>query len=231
MPKWPTGGIRHGSARRTSYQIAELFWGIRRVFELMADRRPIVVLVDDIHWAEQTFLDLIDHLASTTHREPRPRRVHCPSRVDRARSHRGAISLARHSLVLDSPVATPTPDGSCEHLLGQARTGAGCPGPDRRRVRGQPAVRRADSCRCSSTAAGLHLDGGGWVATTDLSRPGDPADDPGAAGGPPGSHCRRDEREILEPASVDRLGVPPGRTRGARAHASCAIQFRSTSGC
>ena len=50
----------------SSYQVGELFWGIRRFFELAAATRPIVVLFDDIHWAEPTFLDLIDHLIEAT---------------------------------------------------------------------------------------------------------------------------------------------------------------------
>jgi class 3 adenylate cyclase/tetratricopeptide (TPR) repeat protein len=50
----------------TSYQVGELFWGIRRFFEVFAAKGPIVVLFDDIHWAEPTFLDLIDHLTSAS---------------------------------------------------------------------------------------------------------------------------------------------------------------------
>jgi class 3 adenylate cyclase/tetratricopeptide (TPR) repeat protein len=46
----------------TAYQVGELFWGVRRFFEHLALERPVVVLFDDIHWAEPTFLDLIDHL-------------------------------------------------------------------------------------------------------------------------------------------------------------------------
>jgi class 3 adenylate cyclase len=40
----------------------EIFWGTRRFFEILAQRGPVVALVDDIHWAEQTFLDLLVHL-------------------------------------------------------------------------------------------------------------------------------------------------------------------------
>jgi class 3 adenylate cyclase len=42
----------------------EIAWGIRRVFEELARRRPLVVVFDDIHWAEPTFLDLIEYVAS-----------------------------------------------------------------------------------------------------------------------------------------------------------------------
>jgi class 3 adenylate cyclase len=38
----------------------ELFWAVRAVVEELARRRPLVVVFDDIHWAEPTFLDLIE---------------------------------------------------------------------------------------------------------------------------------------------------------------------------
>jgi class 3 adenylate cyclase len=38
----------------------ELFWGVRVTLEELARRRPLVVVFDDIHWAEATFLDLIE---------------------------------------------------------------------------------------------------------------------------------------------------------------------------
>ncbi len=36
---------------------------IRRFFEAVAARQPLVVVFDDIHWGETTFLDLVEHLA------------------------------------------------------------------------------------------------------------------------------------------------------------------------
>jgi len=38
---------------------AELHWGIRRLFELLAVRRPTVIVVEDLHWAEPTLLELL----------------------------------------------------------------------------------------------------------------------------------------------------------------------------
>ena len=42
----------------------ETFWAVRRFLEGLARSRPVVVLVEDLHWAAPTFLDLIEHLAS-----------------------------------------------------------------------------------------------------------------------------------------------------------------------
>ena len=41
----------------------DVFWAARRLFEAMARRRPLVLVWDDLHWAEPTLLDLVDHLA------------------------------------------------------------------------------------------------------------------------------------------------------------------------
>ena len=42
------------------YPVAELLWGARRMLEALARAQPLVFIVDDLHSAEATFLDLID---------------------------------------------------------------------------------------------------------------------------------------------------------------------------
>src|SRR4051812_10175478 len=41
---------------------AELHWGIRRVLQLLAAERPTAVVVEDLHWAEPTLLELISYV-------------------------------------------------------------------------------------------------------------------------------------------------------------------------
>jgi class 3 adenylate cyclase/tetratricopeptide (TPR) repeat protein len=41
---------------------AELHWGIRRALQLMAGEKPTVVVVEDLHWAQPTLLELISYL-------------------------------------------------------------------------------------------------------------------------------------------------------------------------
>ena len=43
--------------------IQETFWSVRMLLEGLASTRPIVVIFDDIHWAEPPLLDLIEYLA------------------------------------------------------------------------------------------------------------------------------------------------------------------------
>jgi class 3 adenylate cyclase len=48
----------------------ETFWAVRRLLEEVARERPLVVVVEDIHWAEPTLLDLLEYLAGWTHDAP-----------------------------------------------------------------------------------------------------------------------------------------------------------------
>jgi class 3 adenylate cyclase/tetratricopeptide (TPR) repeat protein len=41
----------------------EIAWAVRKTFEQAASERPLTVVFDDVHWAEETFLDLIEHVA------------------------------------------------------------------------------------------------------------------------------------------------------------------------
>jgi len=42
----------------------ELFWAMRRLFEGLARRGPLVVVLEDLHWAEPTLLEFVDYLAA-----------------------------------------------------------------------------------------------------------------------------------------------------------------------
>jgi DNA-binding SARP family transcriptional activator len=43
----------------------ETFWAVRRLFEALAGERPVVLVFEDLHWAELTLLDLIEYLTAT----------------------------------------------------------------------------------------------------------------------------------------------------------------------
>ena len=48
----------------------ETFWAVRRLLEHAAASGPLVLVLDDIHWAEPAFLDLIDYLVGWSEGAP-----------------------------------------------------------------------------------------------------------------------------------------------------------------
>jgi class 3 adenylate cyclase/tetratricopeptide (TPR) repeat protein len=42
----------------------ETQWAARKLLEAMARQRPLIVVMDDVHWAEPTFLDLVEYVSS-----------------------------------------------------------------------------------------------------------------------------------------------------------------------
>jgi hypothetical protein len=45
---------------------AEHTWALRRLFETLAERGPLVVVLDDLHWAGSGLLDLVEDAARWT---------------------------------------------------------------------------------------------------------------------------------------------------------------------
>ncbi|HEY4871216.1 MAG TPA: adenylate/guanylate cyclase domain-containing protein, partial [Candidatus Dormibacteraeota bacterium] len=49
---------------------AEIFWAFRKLFEAMAREKPLIIVVDDIHWAEPTLLDLLEYMIEFSSNAP-----------------------------------------------------------------------------------------------------------------------------------------------------------------
>jgi tetratricopeptide (TPR) repeat protein len=49
---------------------AEIAWAFRKLLESQAGERPLVVVFDDLHWGEPTFLDLVEHVADLSRDAP-----------------------------------------------------------------------------------------------------------------------------------------------------------------
>ena len=54
----------------SSSGVDETFWAVRRFLEGLARKRPVVLILDDLHWAEPTFLDLVEHVAEIAREAP-----------------------------------------------------------------------------------------------------------------------------------------------------------------
>jgi predicted ATPase/class 3 adenylate cyclase len=61
IAKRVTGALGLGGAGQGTTE--ETAWAVRMLFEALARAGPLVVVVDDVHWAESTFLDLVEHVA------------------------------------------------------------------------------------------------------------------------------------------------------------------------
>jgi len=53
-----------------AFPLTELYWAARKFIESRAADRPVVALVDDIHWAEPAFLDLLEYILDATSDAP-----------------------------------------------------------------------------------------------------------------------------------------------------------------
>ena len=48
----------------------EIAWGFRKLLEQEAEEQPLVCLLDDLHWGEETLLDLVEHVADLSRDAP-----------------------------------------------------------------------------------------------------------------------------------------------------------------
>ena len=48
----------------------EIAWAFRKLLETVAGETPLVCVFDDVHWGEETFLDLIEHVADLSRDAP-----------------------------------------------------------------------------------------------------------------------------------------------------------------
>ena len=54
----------------TTASAEEGFWGVRKLLEALARGAPLVLVFDDLNWAEPTFLDLLEHVADWSRDAP-----------------------------------------------------------------------------------------------------------------------------------------------------------------
>jgi class 3 adenylate cyclase/tetratricopeptide (TPR) repeat protein len=117
-------GIEPGGAAHE-----ELRWAIRRFLAQVAQDRPLFVIIEDIHWAEPTLLDVIEHVVGQDAEMPMV--VACPARPDLyERRPTWANGLVNSRTVfLDGLEAE-----QADRLLLEIPGGAALPGPVRERL-------------------------------------------------------------------------------------------------
>jgi class 3 adenylate cyclase/tetratricopeptide (TPR) repeat protein len=105
---------------------SDAFWAVRRLLEGMARQVPLVFVIDDLHWATPTLLDLVEHVADWT--RDAPILLVCLARPDllEARAGWGGGKMNATTFLLE-PLNAASIDELLAHLLGGASVGAGMP--------------------------------------------------------------------------------------------------------
>lgn len=189
---------------REEMPVAELIWGVRRLFELLARREPLILVVDDVHWAASTMLELLEHLVATV--EDAAILVLCTARLDMIDARPEWSDGARASrLVLDR-----LPDGVAARVMDNLLDGVELPEEARslvvRASEGNPLF--VEQLVSMLIEKGVLVErNGGWVVTRS----------PGQLEIPPSINAlltarldllHPEERSIIEPASVIGLEFP-----------------------
>ena len=97
----------------------EQFWAVRRLVETLARRSPLIVVFDDIQWAEPSFLELIRYLRRA---HDAPLLVICLARPELLDAPEGAATLGQ--VLPLSPLA----EDEAQQLIGNLLAGGSLPG-------------------------------------------------------------------------------------------------------
>lgn len=151
----------------TTPGVEETFWAVRKLFDWLSRRRPLVVVFDDIHWAESTLLDLIEYLADWP--GSAPMLIVCQTRQE--------LLDARPQWRADKPNATmisasPLNDLEMERLMRNLLGGVQLEAPARDQIaelaEGNP-LYVEETLRMLADSGALRHGDGEWVVDRDLS--------------------------------------------------------------
>jgi class 3 adenylate cyclase/tetratricopeptide (TPR) repeat protein len=109
------GVLGFGSGARAQ----ETFWALRRLFEELARPRPLVLVIEDLHWADASLLDLVEYLVGWS--RGAPLLILCLARpeLNERRPAWGRGDPNAHSLTLE-PLVTDEVHTLLANLLGSA---------------------------------------------------------------------------------------------------------------
>lgn len=82
--------LAHVTERTVVASADEVAWATRRLFERVAAEQPLLVVFDDVHWAEGTLLDLIEYVGTFTVEAPLV--ILCLARPELAESRPGWVT-------------------------------------------------------------------------------------------------------------------------------------------
>jgi class 3 adenylate cyclase/tetratricopeptide (TPR) repeat protein len=94
----------------------EIFLGVRRLLETLARPRPLVLVVEDIHWAQDTLLDLLEYLRDFSREAPLL--IVCVTRPELLGERPDWTTAAGTSIVRLAPLGEEDAQGMLSSLLG-----------------------------------------------------------------------------------------------------------------
>ncbi|MEP6973484.1 MAG: adenylate/guanylate cyclase domain-containing protein [Actinomycetota bacterium] len=145
----------------------ETFWAIRRSLEISGETRPLVVLVDDIHWAEPTLLDLLHFLVEECSASVL---LLCSSRRELLEEHpEWAEESSRTRTLTLEPLAADESARVMRNLLGVADLDTSIVDRVTEAADGNPLYLEQMLSMLIDQGAIRH-ENGGWVTTTALAR-------------------------------------------------------------
>jgi predicted ATPase/class 3 adenylate cyclase len=97
------------------YPLPEVFWATRKLVETLSRRLPLVLVLEDLHWAEPALLDLVDYVATTA--EDAPALLLCVARPELVDEHAGWDGVEHLAL---APLSASASAEVVESLLGGA---------------------------------------------------------------------------------------------------------------
>jgi class 3 adenylate cyclase/tetratricopeptide (TPR) repeat protein len=156
-----------GLVEATGSGTEETFWAVRKLLESLANRRPLVVVFDDIHWAETTFLDLVEHVADWS--RDAPILLVCMARPELLdqRPGWGGGKLNASSILLE-PLSETESEHLIENLLGQADLAAEARARISQAAEGNPLFVE-EMLEMLIDDGLLARDNGSWIPTADLA--------------------------------------------------------------
>jgi predicted ATPase/class 3 adenylate cyclase len=195
--------------------VEETFWAVRRLFESLARRRALVLVFDDLHWAEPTLLDLVEHLADWM--RDAPALVICLARRELLDARPGWAGGKRFATTLTLEPLDESESGQLiDNLLGRVDLGSSLLARIAATAEGNPLF--------VEEMIGMLIDGGylartqdGWSAVRDV----------GAVSVPPTIQAllaaRLDQLTARERAVIER-----GAVEGKVFHRSAVVELAPT---
>jgi len=148
-------------------ELQETWWGVRRFLEALARRRPLIVIFDDLQWAEPVLLDLIDHAAERTRNAPVL--LVCLARPEMLDARPGwSGGKVNATSILLEPLSPEASETLIENLLGQAELAADARTRIAAAAEGNPLFVE-EMLAMLIDEGKLRRDDGRWIPTTDLA--------------------------------------------------------------